>query len=204
MNNQGQILDGSQFGVWIDKIITEYKPNTIVEIGTWKGLGSTKRIIDSIIKNKITPNFLSLESNQSFYDIANINLKNYLDIVTLILGRIIESEDIQSFISKNTISNQMYKWLESDLKDYLICKNVINKIPSKIDFLLLDGGEFSTYIEWRILKDRCNIVALDDSLILKCKQIREELLNDTDYTLIVDSSDRNGFTIFKKNEYNTI
>jgi hypothetical protein len=204
MNNQGQILDGSQFGVWIDKIITEYKPNTIVEIGTWKGLGSTKRIIDSIIKNKITPNFLSLESNQSFYDIANINLKNYLDIVTLILGRIIESEDIQDFISKNTISNQMYKWLESDLKDYLICKNVINKIPSKIDFLLLDGGEFSTYIEWRILKDRCNIVALDDSLILKCKQIREELLNDTDYTLIVDSSDRNGFTIFKKNEYNTI
>jgi hypothetical protein len=204
MNSQGQILDGSQFGVWIDKIITEYKPNTIVEIGTWKGLGSTKRIIDSIIKNKITPNFLSLESNQSFYDIANINLKNYLDIVTLILGRIIESEDIQDFISKNTISNQMYKWLESDLKDYLICKNVINKIPSKIDFLLLDGGEFSTYIEWRILKDRCNIVALDDSLILKCKQIREELLNDTDYTLIVDSSDRNGFTIFKKNEYNTI
>ena len=60
MNSQGQILDGSQFGVWIDKIITEYKPNTIVEIGTWKGLGSTKRIIDSIIKNKIDPVRISI------------------------------------------------------------------------------------------------------------------------------------------------
>ena len=76
MTTQGQVLNGSPFRMWIDKTITDYKPNTIVEIGTWKGLRTTKRIIDSIEKNQITPTFISLESNLSFYETATRNLKD--------------------------------------------------------------------------------------------------------------------------------
>jgi hypothetical protein len=198
MTTQGQILDGSQFGMWIDKIITDYKPNTIVEIGTWKGLGSTKRIIDSIIKNEYSPNFLSLESNFFFYQTAVNNLSKFSDKVELIWGRLVEKEDVDSFVSNNPITEEMQRWLSSDINDYLKCEDVTDKIPQVIDFLLLDGGEFSTYAEWVLLKDRTKVVALDDSKTLKCKQIREELLNDNSYELIIDSSDRNGFTIFKK------
>jgi len=198
MTTEGQILDGSQFGTWIDKIITDYKPNTIVEIGTWKGLGSTKRIIDSIIKNNYSPNFISLESNLTFYHTAVNNLKNFSDKVDLVWGRLVEKEDVDLFVSNNPITEEMNRWLNSDIVDYLECENVIHKIPNQIDFLLLDGGEFSTYAEWTILKDKTSIVALDDSKSLKCKQIREELLNDQSYKLIIDSTDRNGFTIFIK------
>ena len=204
MTTQGQILDGSQFGMWIDKIITDYKPNTIVEIGTWKGLGSTKRIIDSIIKNDYTPNFLSLESNFFFYQTAVSNLSSFKEKVDLIWGRLVEKEDVDSFVSNNPITEEMKRWLSSDIDDYLKCEDVTDKIPNQIDFLLLDGGEFSTYAEWVKLKDRTFIVALDDSKTLKCRQIREELLNDKSYELIIDSSDRNGFTIFKKNEHISI
>lgn len=198
MTTEGQILDGSQFGTWIDKIITDYKPNTIVEIGTWKGLGSTKRIIDSIIKNNYSPKFISLESNLTFYHTAVNNLKNFSDKVDLVWGRLVEKEDVDLFVSNNPITEEMNRWLNSDIVDYLECENVIHKIPNQIDFLLLDGGEFSTYAEWTILKDKTSIVALDDSKSLKCKQIREELLNDQSYKLIIDSTDRNGFTIFIK------
>lgn len=204
MTTEGQILNGSQFGTWIDKIITDYKPNTIVEIGTWKGLGSTKRIIDSIEKNQIKPTFISLESNLSFYETAKRNLKDKLNEVKLIRGRIVGEEEIESFLSKNEITEQMMGWLRSDLNDYVSCENVLNQIPETIDFLLLDGGEFSTYHEWVVLKDRTKIIALDDTLTLKCKQIREELLNDENYKVIIDSSDRNGFAIFIKNEHNSI
>jgi hypothetical protein len=74
----------------------------------------------------------------------------------------------------------------------------MSQIPEHIDFLLLDGGEFSTYEEWKKLKDRTKIVALDDTKVLKSKQIREELLTNPDYEKIVDSEDRNGFAIFKR------
>jgi hypothetical protein len=190
--------------MWIDKTITDYKPNTIVEIGTWKGLGTTKRIIDSIEKNQITPTFISLESNLSFYETATRNLKDKLNTVKLIRGRIVGEEEIESFLSKNEITEQMMGWLRSDLNDYVSCENVLNQIPETIDFLLLDGGEFSTYHEWIVLKERTKIIALDDTLTLKCKQIREELLNDENYKVIIDSSDRNGFTIFIKNEHVSI
>lgn len=204
MTTQGQVLNGSQFGMWIDKTITDYKPSIIVEIGTWKGLGTTKRIIDSIEKNQITPTFISLESNLSFYETATRNLKDKLNTVKLIRGRIVGEEEIKSFLSKNEITEQMMGWLRSDLNDYVSCENVLNQIPETIDFLLLDGGEFSTYHEWVVLKDRTKIIALDDTLTLKCKQIREELLNDENYKVIIDSSDRNGFAIFIKNEHNSI
>lgn len=204
MTTEGQILNGSQFGTWIDKIITDYKPNTIVEIGTWKGLGSTKRIIDSIEKNQMKPTFISLESNLSFYETAKRNLKDKLNEVKLIRGRIVGEEEINLFLSENEITEQMMGWLRSDLNDYVSCENVLNQIPETIDFLLLDGGEFSTYHEWVVLKDRTKIIALDDTLTLKCKQIREELLNDENYKVIIDSSDRNGFAIFIKNEHNSI
>jgi hypothetical protein len=196
---QGQILNQSLFGGWIKKIITEEKPTTIVEIGTWKGLGSTKVIIDSIIESDYKPKFISLESNKNFYDTAKNNLNSLLDYVDLIYGRIVEKDVVESFVTDNVLTEEMKVWLKNDLNDYFLCENILNQIPDNIDFLLLDGGEFSTYNEWLLLKDRAKIVVLDDTLVLKCKQIREELLNDDNYELIIDyPSDRNGFAIFKK------
>lgn len=202
---QGQILNQSLFGDWIKKIIKKETPKSILEIGTWKGLGSTKVIIDSIIENDYDVKFISLESNKNFYEIAKNNLNSFSDYVDLIYGRIVEKDVVEKFVSDNVLNEEMKVWLKNDLNDYFLCENVINKIPDNIDFLLLDGGEFSTYSEWLLLKDRTKIVALDDSLVMKCKKIREELLNDNNYELIVDSpTDRNGFAIFKKkiNIYN--
>jgi hypothetical protein len=196
---QGQILNQSLFGDWIKKIIKKETPKSILEIGTWKGLGSTKVIIDSIIENDYDVKFISLESNKNFYEIAKNNLNSFSDYVDLIYGRIVEKDVVEKFVSDNVLNEEMKVWLKNDLNDYFLCENVINKIPDNIDFLLLDGGEFSTYSEWLLLKDRTKIVALDDSLVMKCKKIREELLNDNNYELIVDSpTDRNGFAIFKK------
>ena len=96
------------------------------------------------------------------------------------------------------MSEDQNQWLMEDLKNISMCENIIEKIPLEIDFLLLDGGEFSTYSEWEILKGRTKMVALDDIRELKTKQIYEELINDNNYELVIETSDGNGFCVFIK------
>ena len=192
---KGQILPGSDFAQSIDNIVTVYKPKTIVEIGTWRGLGSTKTIIDSIIKNNLQSEFTSIESNSTFYHEAVENLKDYKNYVNLIHGRIIEVDEVISFCKKEGVS-VVYEWLKNDIVDIENNKNIIDDLPKFIDFLLLDGGEYSTFSEWQKLKDRTKIVAMDDTLTMKCQHIRAALMEDDEYKCIVDSNDRNGYSIF--------
>ena len=43
------------------------------------------------------------------------------------------------------------------------------------DVVLLDGGEFTTWYEYLAIKDRCKILALDDTNVAKCRRIVEDL-----------------------------
>ena len=192
---QGQMLENSKRGSMLKSVIQEYKPKNIVEIGTWKGLGSTMCILNAIDKNM---HFISMETNLSFYEIAKKNLKNYLNDFKLLRGKIIESEDVLHFISDKNLTTEQQSWLKEDLDNMNTSENIYNQLPKVIDFLLLDGGEFSTYPEWLKLKDKTIIVALDDIRELKCNQIYRELLNDSNYSLLEETSEGNGFCIFIK------
>ena len=192
---QGQMLEHSERGKILIEILKRIKPKNIVEIGTWKGLGSTKCIIDSIDN---TSNFISIESNYDFYDIAKNNLSTHLDKVNLLYGTIVTDKEVNEFVSNKNLTEEQKKWLSEDLENLSKCKNVLGILPSEIDFLLLDGGEFSTYPEWNVLKGRTKMVALDDIRELKTKQIYEELNNDNNYELVIETSDGNGFCVFIK------
>jgi len=201
MTIKGQILADSLFANHINDIIKTYKPSTIVEIGTWKGLGSTKRIIESIIQYNLITNFISLETNWIFYNEAKNNLQEYVKYVNLIYGKIVDIKDIIHFLSLISLSDIEQTWLNNDIDDYEQTPNVLYALPNKIDFLLLDGGEFSTYSEWLLLKDRSHIIALDDTKTTKCKLIKKHILNNKQYNIIIDSDDRNGFTILENKHY---
>ena len=132
---------------------------------------------------------------------ANISeniLTNYLDKVNLLYGTIVTDKDVNEFVSDKNLTEEQKKWLSEDLENLSKCENIIESIPLEIDFLLLDGGEFSTYSEWQILKSRTKIVALDDIRELKTKQIYEELINDDNYELVIETPDGNGFCVFIK------
>ena len=95
--------------------------------------------------------------------------------------------------------DDMLRWYREDMSNYSNCPNVFDLMPESIDVLILDGGEFMTQMEFRKLKDRSRIIVCDDSSIYKCEAIREELLNDTSYSTLVDRPDlRNGFCAFEK------
>ena len=197
-NPHGQVQLESSFCHELQKLISENNFETIVEIGTWKGMGSTYCILQGIGNSNV--NFISLESFKEFHDIAKNNLRNYLHKVKLLHGRIIEVEEFLDF-NKNLFDgfrNDQKNWFKNDVDTYKKCENVLESIPNKIDLLVLDGGEFSTYLEWLKLKDRAQYVVLDDTKCLKTKRITEECLKDPKYKLIISSEERNGFHIFEK------
>jgi hypothetical protein len=195
MGLQGQITPSTERGTLIKKVITEYKPKSIVEIGTCGGMGSTLCILESI---DYDCNFISFETNKNFYEEAKINLENYQNKVQLIHGTIVDIEDVLSFLSDKILNSEQQSWLKGDLDCMKNCELVFDKIPQKIDFLLLDGGEFSTYSEWEKLKSKTTIVALDDITVLKTNKIYSELISNKEYKLINQSSEGNGFAIFEK------
>ena len=98
MSIKGQIIHGSLFCSHIHNTISRYKPKNILEIGTWKGLGSTKCIIDAIISNNLKCNFISIESNPQFFLEAKENLQNYREYVDLVYGRIVEVSDVMDYV----------------------------------------------------------------------------------------------------------
>jgi hypothetical protein len=189
------MLPNSLRGMAIKNILDKYQIVTIVEIGTWKGMGSTKCIIDSL---KPGMKFISVESNLDFHKIAIKNLSKYSNKVKLLHGTIVNEEDLNIFVSDKELNPDQKEWLKDDILNLKNCENILSKIPSSIDFLLLDGGEFSTYSEWLTLKDRTQVVALDDISELKSFKIHNELLSNESYQLIFLTEEGNGFSIFKK------
>lgn len=196
MSQYGQMNESTERWKLIQKTIKNNDFTNIVEIGTWKGMGSTLAVLTSMGDET---NFYSLESNFDFYKIAKKNLESYNNKFKLIYGRIIEEKDVLEFTNDLILTNEQKSWLSEDLKNMNQCSNIYSDLPKKIDFLLLDGGEFSTYKEWELLKDRSRFVGLDDIKTFKCKKIYKEMLQDDSYELIEETNEGNGFCIFLKN-----
>ena len=195
----GQIQINSEAGKWISKLCNEQDVHNIVEIGTWNGMGSTLCAYEAI--KQTNKKLFSLEINNEMHEIAK---KNYLEKneVSLFLGKITdETIDLNSLDSSffSDFSIEIKKlWKQKDVKNLEGCQNVLSLLPDKIDFLILDGGEFTTFYEFQILKKRSSIIFLDDvnKPCIKNFLTRQELLK-TSNLIHENLKDRNGYSIFK-------
>ncbi len=209
---RGQINIDTVPGNLIYEISKNKEVNTIVEIGTWNGLGSTMCVAKALSESEKEKNFISIELYKDKYEEALENLSEFSRFVNLMNGSIITESDLAWFDesairevldAKEDINGLSYMhtllWYQKDMENIRKSKNILSSMPDKIDFLILDGGEYTTYPEWQKLKDRTSIVFLDDTKIFKCAKIRKEIIESGQYeTIYEDLSDRNGFSIFKK------
>jgi hypothetical protein len=199
----GQIRLDEPGGTLIYQTVIKYKPRTIVELGTWNGLGSTMCVIQALKDSKIEDtNFISVELYPDMFDEAKENLKNYKQYVNVLNGRIVDYNDVFWFDHEIINFNEdehARLYFEKDLEYLKSQQSVLNEIPEHIDLLILDGGEYSTYPEWLKLKNRTSTVVLDDTKTLKCSKIRKEILLENEFVTVYDNlSTRNGFSIFTK------
>lgn len=206
-NLPGQINLQSQLGKIIYNLVLNENLTNIVDVGTWNGMGTTtcvmKAVEDKGCKNT---NVYSIELYEEMINIAKENLAYYINNFNLKIlhGRIAEPEEVYQWFDHSSIdfSNDMHAklWYHKDMELLKIAENITKFLPDNIDLLILDGGEYSTYPEWTRLKSRSKYIILDDTNILKCSKIKQEILQDSNYTILYNvNDDRNGYLVCVKN-----
>ena len=194
--NVGQINMNTKFGFFIYNVAKNKNFKTYLEIGTWNGLGSTKCFIEGFKERNDDFKFYSLECNS---DKSRFAADLYKDVPNVyILNQTLLTEDDYKDAEK-VFPNMAKNWYKNDMDNIKTCNNF--EIEN-VDVVLLDGGEYTTYFEFQKIRDKCNIIMLDDTNTDKCRQIVIELKNDTNWKLMVEDDEHNGFAIFKKHYIN--
>jgi hypothetical protein len=199
------------FGSAIFKTIAKYKIRSFLEIGAFNGDGSTQVIAKALQKKRGDVSLASLEYDPNRFQELVLNTRNYKFIKTVNQS----SMGSNSFTAWNFESDvwaspfnglinsfdkeQVRGWHTNDVE-------LIKQIPSGFleenteswDAVLIDGGEFCGYDEYRLVKDRSHCIMLDDSFkAFKTFRARVELSSDPDWKLEwFDPNIRHGAAIF--------
>ena len=202
----GQICN-DEFSNDIRQYASDPKNKTFLEIGTWNGLGSTRAFSEGFAKrptqegNNSDYIFYSLECNA---DKCADAAKLYANNPNIhILNEVIWNQEPADFydVFPQCKSNSTYKhWHEVDILNMQKCAVFLDRpeIPPMFDVLLLDGGEFTTYYEFQLLKNRCKILMLDDTNVDKCTKIVQEIEKDPSWRILKRVNVRNGYLIAER------
>jgi hypothetical protein len=202
VSSSGQITPDGAVGKVLIQLLKSEPIQTVVEIGTWNGRGSTTCILNAL-QEKQDVVFLSLECNREKHAYAIKHLQSLVTKETSIVwGTILRDNEItnlESIFPEYRINSEFQRWHKLDIENMKACPYVFDSVPETIDFLLLDGGEFTTYFEFLKLVSRCtNYIALDDVHASKCKKIRQLLIENSNWNEIAYIPERNGFSLFKR------
>jgi hypothetical protein len=180
----------------------DLKYKTFLEIGTWNGLGSTKCFVENLVKREDDWVFYSLESNKEKCLDAQTYYNNIPKVH--ILNEVIWNETPTDFydIFPGLLTDDRASYLHKiDMDNVKLCNKFLDRtdLPDKFDLILFDGGEFTTYHEFEYLKDRADLIILDDINSNKCDKIAENLRTNSQWKVIADLPQvRNGIFIAQK------
>lgn len=201
--NLGQISLNDKCGQTLVRYVRTNQLTNIVDIGTWNGMGSTLCFLVGLQGNTTTK-LITLEINREKVENAKKNLQPYIGTTNIdfVWGSVISSDEIvdMPMIFPEFVANtEFQRWHSIDVANIDASPNVLDRIPDTVDFILFDGGEFTTYYEFMKLFPRCvKFIALDDVLVSKCAKIRAFLLAHNEWTEIQFVNYRNGFSLFQK------
>ena len=204
----GQLHPGTQAGKYIIDLMRTVSPtDTILDIGTWTGNGSTLCFLIGL-KDMSYNQFISVECNEDKNQIAIQNLTPYLTTGKdhILWGSILTPEeaslehtlDVFPSLKDNA---DFRRWHTVDLGNIALCPNIMDRLPDSLDVVLFDGGEFTTYFEFFKLLPRCKkYIMMDDCHVDKCRLMREYLKSQSNWTEVLYLTERNGFCVFKRKE----
>ncbi len=194
-NNVGQINKGSILGDMLCAIAADPAVKTILEVGTWNGRGSTRCLAEGVAKRP-DATLWSLECNSekaaaaaALYNQPNIHILNEV----LFKGIPADFDEKFPDLSKNA---DFIRWFKTDIKNM---KNAnIFKKQQSYDFVLLDGGEFTTYYDFMEIKDSFKMLIVDNATTYKGSLIKKYVQEHPDkYELVFEHPERNGFVLVR-------
>lgn len=189
---QGQITPDSRFGELLTKYAME--ADTIVELGTWLGMGSTLCLANGLVRD--TQRMWTVEQDEGLWKRAKANYDD--PRITFLRGRIVGDAGFEEFSHPDPDMIVSYRWEKSV---FLAAPNVADQLPEKAGLCLFDAGEWSSSAEMDLLLPRCDIICLDDTNPKKAhKNVRNrlELLRLGWEAIYDDLEARNGAAIFRR------
>ena len=203
----GEINPHRQVGQFLTNFVRDHSFSNIVEIGTSNGLGSTLCILLGLQDNSTTK-FTTLEVRKDQHELAISNLTKVGVLssnTNLVWGSILQPAELDELDLKMVFPEIMSakldysKWHAGDMKAMDEAPFVLSQFPDEIDFCVFDGGEFTTYYEFKKLFPRIKkYIALDDVNMHKCLKIREFLKWNPEWQETVYISERNGFALYER------
>jgi hypothetical protein len=179
---------------------------TFLEIGTWNGLGSTKTFADAF-DNRLFDNdytFYSLECNKEKCENA---AKLYIDNPNIhILNEVLWNELPSNFyeLFPECLNNEDIKaQFDVDLDNMKKCNLFLERaeLPEIFDFVLLDGGDCTTYFDFQIIKNRCKYLYVNDINSYKGKIVFNDMINDKKTWNIMAFNKKNNSFVLAENIY---
>lgn len=214
-------IKNDEFYTAIQRLAREENIKTVLEIGSSSGQGSTQAFVTGLRQNPNKPTLFCMEVSKTRF----AELKKTYEKDDFVKCYNISSVSIEKFTSEQEIidfynnirSNlnfyplqQVLGWLQQDLEYVSNSEVSVNGIQlikqeNNIDFfdlVLIDGSEFTGNAEFEYIYG-AKYILLDDINAFKNYNNHQKLLNDKNYTLVVDNySLRNGYSIFKKTNKN--
>ena len=194
----GQVQAKTQLGAWITFISSLSDVQTVVDVGTWSGAGTTLCAAQGVRKKRPEAQrdcrVVGFEVDKGMVARARRRLKAF-EFVNVVYGSIVKSEDLDNSL----LSTEESQWLKTDLEKMCLAPNVLGHVPEKIDLLILDGGEFSSQAEYFTLRERVSgWVILDDINTRKNKRVFSALDSDELFSLVWITQERNGAAVFRR------
>ena len=204
----GQVNANTGFGRFLERIARERTDLLhFVEVGAWSGQGSTLCIAEGIVAREGEgcegASLVSFEADAEMYDIA----RKYWEKCEipfdfeLVRGRISEEMDgIEDVRAAPGYEPHHEGWHAGEKAAFESAPFAAARLPPVIDFLLLDGGEYSSNSDWATAKKHFpKIVALDDTKMFKTRTIVEELDASPEWVKIgADDEERNGWACYER------
>lgn len=200
---QGQITLESPFGRVLTELAREAK--LIVEVGCWNGMGSTQCLLAGMDASNVTmPFLLTVEADQGLYKQAKQNLSGLglPGSLTNKNGRLVHGVFHREILPYSHPINSIQHRETYEHEAAMIATAPLIHCTVSIDLLVLDGGEFTSEGDFKMLNDQARVIALDDTnpaVTVKNVRNRLYLLNNPDWDVLHDNpEDRHGWFVARR------
>lgn len=205
-----EITGDDRFGRAITLTIEAAGITSVLEIGSFDGLGSTQVFINAL-RGLDSPRLVCLEANPSRHQELLLRTLEYPWVRAVCQSSIslasLTPQDFDRDVWLSPYNGLRYPrdtvagWWEQSQR-YLACvrEGYLEATTETFDAVLIDGDEFTGYDEFRLIKDRVRCIMLDDAFgAYKCHRANRELAADPAwYPVWCDSSVRNGAAIWHR------
>lgn len=206
------VLASSDFGKALAALSACRQFSAYVEIGTAHGLGSTKCIMDALLARPDDCHLWSVESVRFMHAVAVRNWRSVdtHERLTLVRGTVAPAAEMMTWdeARADPAFSDFYTYSDyrRKVKTQSDTPDANPYLPKDIDVLLLDGGEFTSYAEYKRLAARAKVIFLDDAqTAIKNRRVRQEMLASGEWKTIIDvAGERNGWGVYCRPEFNNL